>query len=73
MTKSLASLGKQNKNEFLNIKQGEFMFDYKVIKECKQSGARIGILTTPHGEIETPIFMPVGTRVKIEQNYRRGR
>lgn len=42
------------------------MFDYKVVKECKQSGARIGILTTPHGEIETPIFMPVGTRATVK-------
>lgn len=42
------------------------MFDYKVIKECKQSGARIGILTTPHGDIETPIFMPVGTRATVK-------
>ncbi|MDY5264684.1 MAG: tRNA guanosine(34) transglycosylase Tgt [Eubacteriales bacterium] len=42
------------------------MFDYKVIKECKQSGARIGVLTTPHGEIETPIFMPVGTRATVK-------
>lgn len=25
------------------------------------SGARAGILTTPHGEIMTPVFMPVGT------------
>ncbi|MGB7310427.1 MAG: hypothetical protein WBC67_15335, partial [Candidatus Acidiferrales bacterium] len=25
------------------------------------SGARLGRLTTPHGVIETPAFMPVGT------------
>lgn len=37
------------------------MFKYEILKECKQSGARIGRLTTPHGEIETPVFMPVGT------------
>jgi queuine tRNA-ribosyltransferase len=27
----------------------------------KESNARTGFLTTPHGEIPTPIFMPVGT------------
>lgn len=28
--------------------------------------ARAGILSTPHGEIETPIFMPVGTRSAVK-------
>ena len=37
------------------------MFKYEIIKECKQTGARIGRFTTPHGVIETPVFMPVGT------------
>lgn len=42
------------------------MFKYEVIKVCKQSGARIGRLTTPHGEIETPVFMPVGTNATVK-------
>lgn len=33
---------------------------------CKQSGARYGILHTPHGDIETPIFMPVGTQASVK-------
>lgn len=37
------------------------MFGFKVVKECAQTGARIGLLTTPHGVVETPVFMPVGT------------
>ena len=41
-------------------------FKYEVIKECKQSGARIGRLTTPHGVIETPVFMPVGTQATVK-------
>ncbi|MBR2684657.1 MAG: tRNA guanosine(34) transglycosylase Tgt [Erysipelotrichaceae bacterium] len=28
---------------------------------CRESGARYGILHTPHGDVETPMFMPVGT------------
>ena len=28
---------------------------------CKDTGARAGILTTAHGVIKTPVFMPVGT------------
>jgi queuine tRNA-ribosyltransferase len=42
------------------------MFKYEVIKECAQSGARIGKLTTPHGIIETPVFMPVGTMATVK-------
>ena len=36
-------------------------FEFVVKHVCKQSGARIGELRTPHGVIETPVFMPVGT------------
>ncbi|MCC0729676.1 tRNA guanosine(34) transglycosylase Tgt [Clostridioides sp. ZZV14-6048] len=39
---------------------------YELIKTCKQSGARIGRLHTPHGIIETPIFMPVGTQATVK-------
>ncbi|MCH8548824.1 MAG: tRNA guanosine(34) transglycosylase Tgt [Balneolaceae bacterium] len=34
---------------------------FKLIKTADQTKARLGKLTTDHGEIETPIFMPVGT------------
>jgi queuine tRNA-ribosyltransferase len=37
------------------------MFNFKIIAESKTSRARAGILQTAHGEVETPIFMPVGT------------
>ena len=33
---------------------------------CKQSGARCGILHTPHGDVETPLFMPVGTLATVK-------
>lgn len=41
-------------------------FKYEVLKVCKQSGARVGRLTTPHGVIETPVFMPVGTNATVK-------
>lgn len=41
-------------------------FSYEVLKECKQTGARIGRFTTPHGVIETPVFMPVGTMASVK-------
>lgn len=34
---------------------------FKVVHTDPNSGARAGILATPHGEIKTPVFMPVGT------------
>ncbi|AHD06582.1 tRNA guanosine(34) transglycosylase Tgt [Paenibacillus larvae] len=39
---------------------------YEHIKTCKQSGARLGRVHTPHGVIETPIFMPVGTLATVK-------
>ncbi|MFC5713534.1 tRNA guanosine(34) transglycosylase Tgt [Thalassorhabdus alkalitolerans] len=39
---------------------------YELIKTCKQSGARLGRIHTPHGSIETPIFMPVGTLATVK-------
>jgi len=40
------------------------IFDFKIEAKCE--GARAGILQTPHGEIKTPIFMPVGTRATVK-------
>lgn len=42
------------------------MFSFKVVKQAQNSKARLGVLTTPHGVIETPVFMPVGTRATVK-------
>ena len=39
---------------------------YELIHECKQTGARRGVIHTPHGDIQTPIFMPVGTKASVK-------
>ena len=39
---------------------------YEMIKECSKTGARAGLLHTPHGIFETPIFMPVGTQATVK-------
>ncbi|MCR3956574.1 MAG: tRNA guanosine(34) transglycosylase Tgt [Gudongella sp.] len=39
---------------------------YELIKKSTETKARLGKITTPHGEIETPIFMPVGTRATVK-------
>lgn len=41
-------------------------FKFKVVHEDKNSGARAGVITTPHGDIPTPVFMPVGTHGAIK-------
>ena len=39
---------------------------YELLHVDKNSGARRGIIHTPHGDIETPIFMPVGTQATVK-------
>lgn len=39
---------------------------YELKHICRQTGARYGILHTPHGDFETPIFMPVGTKATVK-------
>ncbi len=39
---------------------------YEMIKTCAQTGARLGRLHTPHGVIDTPTFMPVGTQASVK-------
>ncbi len=41
-------------------------FSYEVTHICRQSGARLGVLHTPHGDIPTPIYMPVGTAACVK-------
>lgn len=39
---------------------------YELIKTCKQTGARLGKVHTPHGSFDTPMFMPVGTMATVK-------
>lgn len=39
---------------------------YEHLKTCSQSGARLGRLHTPHGVVDTPTFMPVGTLATVK-------
>ena len=41
-------------------------FRFEVTHICKQSGVRTGRFYTPHGVIETPIYMPVGTQATVK-------
>ncbi len=48
---------------FINEK---FPVRYEICHVCRQSGARLGRLHTPHGSLETPAFMPVGTQATVK-------
>jgi queuine tRNA-ribosyltransferase len=37
------------------------MVDFQIIRQDVGSPGRLGLLTTPHGKVETPVFMPVGS------------
>ncbi len=39
---------------------------YELLHIDKNSGARRGVVHTPHGDIQTPIFMPVGTLATVK-------
>src|SRR5699024_9185482 len=39
---------------------------YELITTCKQTGARLGKVHTPHGSFDTPMFMPVGTLATVK-------
>ena len=41
-------------------------FYYEILKQDSKTGARAGILHTPHGDILTPTFMPVGTQATVK-------
>jgi queuine tRNA-ribosyltransferase len=41
-------------------------FSYECLQTCKQTKARAGIFHTPHGIVETPRFMPVGTLANVK-------
>jgi queuine tRNA-ribosyltransferase len=41
-------------------------FNFEVLKKDIQTGARLGRIMTSHGEVHTPVFMPVGTQGTVK-------
>ena len=41
-------------------------FSFELIKVDPETGARAGIFHTPHGDIETPVYMSVGTQATVK-------
>ena len=42
------------------------MFEFELLHTDRYTGARRGRLHTPHGDIETPVYMPVGTQASVK-------
>ena len=41
-------------------------FWFETVHQDSRTGARAGIFHTPHGDIETPVYMPVGTQATVK-------
>ncbi|OYW10494.1 MAG: tRNA guanosine(34) transglycosylase Tgt, partial [Acidobacteriia bacterium 12-62-4] len=39
---------------------------FELQAQCPVTGARAGLMHTPHGVVETPVFMPVGTQATVK-------
>lgn len=48
------------------VEKSVFPFTFTIEGRCAENSARAGALRTPHGEIHTPIFMPVGTQASVK-------
>lgn len=42
------------------------MIEFKILKKSKISRARVGVIKTSHGEVETPAFVPVATQASVK-------
>lgn len=42
------------------------MFQFQIMKTCKDTKGRVAEFSTPHGVIKTPVFMPVGTQATVK-------
>ena len=45
---------------------GKEALNFEIKKVDKRTGARLGVIHLPHGDVETPVFMPVGTQGTVK-------
>ncbi len=48
------------------MSQSEGKFSFTIVKKIPDSLARVGVIHTPHGDIETPAFIVVGTKATVK-------
>ena len=53
-------------NKFWRFAVIDKPFRWELVAQDSETGARAGVLHTPHGEVETPVFMPVGTQAAVK-------
>jgi queuine tRNA-ribosyltransferase len=41
-------------------------YKFEIVKQSKKSKARVGKIQTPHGVVNTPVFMPIGTQGSVK-------
>ena len=46
--------------------RGNTALKFRIKAKCNVSKARSSVMSLPHADVETPVFMPVGTQVRIE-------
>ncbi len=44
----------------------KYAVTYELLKKDAKSAARRGVIHTPHGDVQTPVFMPVGTQGTVK-------
>lgn len=57
------TIGSPVDREFCKLSTG---FSFKLLSTCQVTRARVGVFYTPHGPVETPRFMPVGTLANVK-------
>ncbi len=55
-----------NESQLATTSDGRPWFSYDIVAEDPATHARAGVLHTPHGDVETPLFMPVGTKATVK-------
>lgn len=50
------------KSRLICFRMVEWCLKYKVVARCSTSKARASVMSLDHGDVETPVFMPVGTQ-----------
>src|SRR4030042_5465061 len=54
------------KRKQAEIQTGSTVLQFGFTAEAADGRARAGVLHTPHGEVRTPVFMPVGTQATVK-------
>ncbi|MDZ7289091.1 MAG: tRNA guanosine(34) transglycosylase Tgt [candidate division KSB1 bacterium] len=64
--KTIDQTATRNQHQVFSIKDLSTRISFHVLSQDPNSRARCGKITTPHGEIFTPVFMPVGTQGTVK-------